>query len=102
MHEAVLENMDLQGEYQAMNLRTVMAAIDVLQTRWHDLEGLSDKAAVADSLIHTALRMGFHGRWERLSTNPDVICDIGHNAPALTYNFGQLKNIWRQGNILRS
>ncbi len=97
MHEAVLENMDLQGEYQAMNLRTVMAAIDVLQTRWHDVEGLSDKAAVADSLIHTALRMGFHGRWERLSTNPDVICDIGHNAPALTYNFGQLKKYLETG-----
>ena len=97
MHEAVLENMDLQGEYQAMNLRTVMAAIDVLQTRWHDVEGLSDKAAVADSLIHTALRMGFHGRWERLSTNPDVICDIGHNAPALTYNFGQLKEYLETG-----
>lgn len=97
MHEAVLENMDLQGEYQAMNLRTVMAAIDVLQTRWHDVEGLSDKAAVADSLIRTALRMGFHGRWERLSTNPDVICDIGHNAPALTYNFGQLKKYLETG-----
>lgn len=97
MHEAVLENMDLQGEYQAMNLRTVMAAIDVLQTRWHDVEGLSDKAAVADSLIHTALRMEFHGRWERLSTNPDVICDIGHNAPALTYNFGQLKEYLETG-----
>ena len=97
----LLRLMDLQGEYQARNLRTVMAALDILRDLWAvpgDSESwkgvvdrLLDKVNVADSLIHTASRMDFHGRWERLSTNPDVICDIGHNAPALTYNFGQLK-----------
>ena len=40
--------------------------------------------------MHTAVRTGFHGRWERLSTCPDVICDIGHNAAALANNFAQL------------
>lgn len=51
---------------------------------------LLDNDILTNSLIHTASRMDFHGRWERLSTNPEVLCDIGHNAPALAYNFGQL------------
>lgn len=103
----LLRLMDLQGEYQARNLRTVMAALDILRDLWAvpgDSESwkgvvdrLLDKVNVADSLIHTASRMDFHGRWERLSTNPDVICDIGHNAPALTYNFGQLKEYLETG-----
>lgn len=103
----LLRLMDLQGEYQSRNLRTVMAALDILRDLWAvpgDSESwkgvadhLLDKANVADSLIHTALRMDFHGRWERLSTNPDVICDIGHNAPALKYNFGQLKEYLETG-----
>lgn len=103
----LLRLMDLQGEYQSRNLRTVMAALDILRDLWAapgDSESwkgvadrLLDKVNVADSLIHTALRMDFHGRWERLSTNPDVICDIGHNAPALTYNFGQLKEYLETG-----
>ena len=44
----------------------------------------------AEAIMHTAVRTGFHGRWERLSTCPDVICDIGHNAAALANNFAQL------------
>ncbi len=103
----LLRLMDLQGEYQARNLRTVMAALDILRDLWavpgdseswkRVVDRLLDKVNVADSLIHTASRMDFHGRWERLSTNPDVICDIGHNAPALTYNFGQLKEYLETG-----
>ena len=106
MHGELLRKMDLQGEYQEKNLRTVLAAVDILRSRWDGTSDnvfadasarLVDKDNVAESLIHTALRMYFHGRWERLSTNPDVICDIGHNAPALTYNFAQLKEYLATG-----
>ena len=107
MHDDILSKMDLQGEYQRRNLRTALAAVDILMERWAG-EGmtevlsnasvrLGDKAEIVDSLIHTAARMDFHGRWERLSTNPDVICDIGHNAPALKYNFGQLNSYLESG-----
>ena len=60
-HAEILRDMDLKGEYQVKNLRTVLAALDVLK-----------------------------GRWEKLSDNPYVICDIGHNAHGLRYNFHQL------------
>lgn len=94
MHEDILRNMDLQGEYQSRNLRTVLAAADILA---HGGVKLAGKAETAEALVHTASRMDFHGRWERLSTAPDVICDIGHNAPALKYNFAQLNGYLESG-----
>ncbi len=106
MHDEILRKMDLQGGYQQMNLRTVLAAVDILRMKWEHSSvpavaeaaiHLSDKADIAELLIHTAARMDFHGRWERLSSNPDVICDIGHNAPALKYNFGQLDEYLETG-----
>lgn len=86
--ELILKEMDLRGAYQKMNVRTVLMAVDILREIYPDLN-LSE-AAVIDSLIHTASRTEFHGRWERVSANPDVICDIGHNAAALVNNFAQL------------
>lgn len=77
-------DMDLHGEYQRKNLRTSMAALDLL--------GLADDIS-EDALEHTAARMDFHGRWEKLQDKPLVICDIGHNAHALRNNFAQLEEM---------
>ena len=76
----ILSEMDLRGEYQAINLRTTIAALKAM--------GIS---ADRDALIHTAKRTGFRGRWEKLMEAPDMICDIGHNPPALRWNFAQLR-----------
>jgi len=48
-------------------------------------------------LEHTASRMDFHGRWEMLRRNPDILCDIGHNPPALKRNFAQLEDYLAAG-----
>ncbi|MGN1232986.1 MAG: bifunctional folylpolyglutamate synthase/dihydrofolate synthase, partial [Candidatus Cryptobacteroides sp.] len=82
----ILDGMDLRGGYQEMNLRTVLASLDVLASVFPGCSA----GEIADAIIHTAGRTGFHGRWERISTCPDVICDIGHNAAALVNNFSQL------------
>ena len=92
----ILKAMDLQSEVQSENLRTVLAALDLLR----DLplfSGLSDSETIVPALVHTAARMGFHGRWERLSSNPYVLCDIGHNAQALSHNFAQLRGLVESG-----
>ena len=86
--EDILRRMDLQGAAQAKNLRTVLTALDIL--------GIQDPALVG-GLVHTAARMDFHGRWERISVQPDVLCDIGHNAAALKYNFAQLESLLEGG-----
>ena len=78
---------DLGGPYQAENLRTALAALELL--------GVDCTPAVRDALAHTAARTGLHGRWERVSADPEVICDIGHNPPALELNFRRLRESGR-------
>ena len=107
MHEEILGKMDLQGEYQRKNLRTVLAALDVLDgiisrngTDASAEEGgglRSDRTSRTEALIHTASRTGFRGRWEKISDDPLVICDIGHNEHGLKYNFSQLENLRADG-----
>jgi len=82
-----ISKMDLQGPYQAMNLRTTLRALEVLGVRIDE--------RVTDALDRTAARMDFHGRWERLGSSPDILCDIGHNPPALRFNFAELDRMLR-------
>lgn len=91
-HQAILDEMDLKGEYQVRNLRTVLAALDVLSTCCH-INGEFSRDAIAN----TAERTGFRGRWEKLSDDPYVICDIGHNEHGLKYNFAQLSRMKAEG-----
>jgi dihydrofolate synthase/folylpolyglutamate synthase len=83
-----LSKMDLQAEPQMKNIRTVLTAIELLKP---EFPALAEEQKVADGIEHTAERMGFHGRWERLSEDPLVIADIGHNAQALESNFRKLE-----------
>ena len=90
-HEDILSKMDLQGEYQRKNLRTVLAVLDVLvKNGTMPSAGAED---IADAIINTASRTGFRGRWEKISKEPYVICDIGHNGHGLKYNFAQLSRM---------
>ena len=94
--QEILRRMDLQADVQEKNLRTVLAAIDILK----DIPGfkaLSDSQAVVDGIARAARRTGFRGRWDRLSDLPFVIADIGHNPQALKYNFGQLRRYVEEG-----
>ena len=66
-HEEILSAMDLQGSYQRKNLRTVLAALEVLR-RQTGFCPADDR--VTDALVNTAKITGFHGRWEILSVSP--------------------------------
>ena len=81
--------MDLQGEWQVENLRTVLTVFAVM--------GVELSEEVLDAIAHTARRMDFHGRWEMLRRDPDILCDIGHNPPALARNFSQLEEYLDEG-----
>ncbi len=82
--DAGLFDTDLTGPCQAANLRTVLAALELLGVG-------PDREALAA----TAARTGLRGRWERLCSDPEVICDIGHNPPALEINFRRLRDSGR-------
>lgn len=85
--DEILAQMDLQGSYQEKNLRTVLTVLDQL--------GYARN--VDEAIIRTAERADFHGRWEKLSDDPYIICDIGHNEHGLRYNFSQLKKVIDDG-----
>ena len=85
-HEDILARMDLQGAYQKNNLRTVLAALNVL-----------GRSADRTAIERTAARTGFRGRWEKLSDKPLAICDIGHNEHGLRHNFAQLETMKADG-----
>ena len=89
-HEEILSRMDLQGACQRHNLRTVLAALDALDIPF-------DRACVAEAIERTAARTDFHGRWERLSSDPLVICDIGHNEHGLRLNMKKLSDMLAAG-----
>lgn len=82
--DAELFETDLTGPYQAENLRTALAALELL--------GIG---ADREALARTAARTGLQGRWQRLREHPEVICDIGHNPPALEINFRRLRESGR-------
>ena len=92
----ILKKMDLQADVQEKNLRTVLAAVDILK-QIPGFKALADTEGILDGLVRAARRTGFRGRWERLSELPFVICDIGHNPQALQYNFNQLHRYVEEG-----
>ena len=94
-HEDLLSEMDLKGEYQRKNLRTVMAALDVY--RGIAPQDLPEWACIHKAIADTAARTGFGGRWQKISDEPMTICDIGHNEHGLRYNFAQLERMKAEG-----
>ena len=92
----ILRKMDLQADVQQKNLRTVLAAVDILK-EIPGFKALADTEGVLDGITRAARLTGFRGRWERLSELPFVICDIGHNPQALQYNFDQLRRYEEEG-----
>lgn len=104
--EEILKQMDLQGSYQRKNLRTVLSALEVLSGADSDLgtkmaASMSGNGPVREAIVNTAARTGFRGRWEQVSSDPRIICDIGHNEHGLKYNFAQLKRMQESGEVSR-
>ena len=96
--EAIVEKMDLPGEWQSKNLRTVLCTLDLL-----------GEAPDWEALCHTAAITGLRGRWETLDLSalcggaqgegPLAIADIGHNPAALKENFARLGEMMAGGDF---
>ena len=98
--EGLLAKMDLTGPCQDLNLHTVLVAIAILETS-EDLGQKRPKMRQVEvsegAIAEAGKRTGLWGRWQRICTEPEVICDIGHNPPALKENFGRLKKLQEEG-----
>ncbi|MFT6745920.1 MAG: dihydrofolate synthase/folylpolyglutamate synthase [Glaciecola sp.] len=79
---------ELQGDYQIENQRTVLKCIEVLKS----LHFLILPEHVQKGLQSITLNTGLKGRWQLLSHNPKIICDVGHNIDGVKQIMKQLSN----------
>ena len=100
-HEELLAAMDLRGAYQRKNLRTVLAALSVLDgsSCASAAKYRNNAKSIPDAIIHASANTGFRGRWEVLSDDPLTIADIGHNGHGLRHNFAQLSDMKSSGGV---
>lgn len=68
-------NLDLNGQYQALNLLTVLSTCDHMRALHWKLP--EEKIRIALSRVKTMT--GLQGRWDILSENPMVVLDVAHN-----------------------
>ncbi len=80
--------MDLTGPYQVRNVPGILQTLDELEKTGFNC---------ADDLIEAGMSSvvrstGLMGRWQKLSDNPMIICDTGHNREAMELIVSRLVN----------
>jgi len=79
---------DLKGEYQKENINTVITAIMQLQKQgWAITED-----NIEQGLLETVANTQLLGRWQILTSNPQIICDTAHNEDGIKEIAKQLSN----------
>ena len=80
------ETLDLKGDCQNKNIKTVAVALSLILKQLSDEKKLEVNDALIAKVIYgienAAKLTGLRGRWEQLGDNPLIICDIGHNEHA--------------------
>ena len=80
-------NLDLAGIYQAKNLITVLAAIEMLKKKGWDISDSNTHAALSSIKRNT----GLHGRWEQVHHKPDIFIDVAHNEDGIKQLVAQIE-----------
>lgn len=78
----------LRGLYQNRNLPGVMKTIEVLQKQL-PVEQVQLKKALEGVVTNTGLK----GRWQTLSSRPQVVCDTAHNADGIRFVLQQIASL---------
>ena len=95
-----MDRMDLKGDCQKKNIKTVCTALAVLIRKIADenRQELSERTIteMVEAIENAAKITGLRGRWECLSDNPLIICDIGHNAHGMKVLMPQVERIFRE------
>lgn len=78
---------DLKGDYQQLNMRTVLQTVSILSSNEFDIS-LSD---IQMGLMSVVSNTGLLGRWQILQEFPRVIADTAHNFDGLSITLNQLK-----------
>jgi len=78
---------DLLGNYQRYNILGVLKSIEILRGKGF----LLSNEAVIEGLRNVQTLTGLMGRWQKLSENPLIYCDTGHNVDGIKYVVDQLR-----------
>lgn len=84
--------LDLPGLYQQKNIRTVATAIKKLMTAWPKISHHN----MVNALQNIKKTTGLHGRWELISTNPNLVLDVGHNVDGMMQIIAQIDTLQQQ------
>lgn len=88
-YEGEVFESDLKGDYQIHNRRTAQVALKMLNTiSDFKLENENIKTGFLKVFENTGLK----GRWQKILSNPTVICDTAHNGHGLEYITNRLKS----------
>lgn len=80
---------ELSGECQRKNTATILCALEMLR----DMGWSITRESVSEGFANVVELTGLMGRWMKLSSHPDVICDTGHNTGGWDYLAGTLSGI---------
>lgn len=80
---------DLLGNYQRYNIPGVLKSLEILSGKGF----LLSNEALMDGLRDVQTLTGLMGRWQKLSENPLIYCDTGHNIDGIKYVVEQLRHI---------
>ena len=80
---------ELSGLYQTENCLTILAALDILKNLGYEICNKDYHTGFSNVCEMT----GLMGRWQKLQSYPDLICDTGHNADGFKSIRKQLKYI---------
>lgn len=79
---------ELQGDYQAKNMNTVLNAVSLLM----NMSVIKKKESIVKGIQQVSKLTGLMGRWQKLQEHPLVICDTGHNVGGWQYLAPQIKS----------
>jgi dihydrofolate synthase/folylpolyglutamate synthase len=82
-------NFSLRGLCQRKNLLTILAAIDELRAIGYEIAD----GDIRNGLAHVQELTGLQGRWQKISSGPDVIVDTGHNEHGVRLIAQQLEEV---------
>jgi len=74
------------ADYQARNITSVIQVVGVLKDRGYSISN----GAIIKGIERMKSLTGLKGRWQILSQNPKIICDVGHNEAGLSFIAEQL------------
>jgi dihydrofolate synthase / folylpolyglutamate synthase len=77
---------DLAGSFQGKNIITAMTGIDILNDSGFKI----NKDNIIKGISHAKRNTGLRGRWDTISSDLRIICDIAHNEGAINEVMNQL------------